>query len=116
MLVIAKSLATICLSEYLSDAMDDVRVATENLFAEFLREMKDIAIIQKKTEERRSMREAETLEHSRRGDDKLPDITMTHPERAAFLPEGEENEDGDVVQEADIKDTGGMSPLLVREC
>ncbi|KAL5507888.1 hypothetical protein ACEPAH_5506 [Sanghuangporus vaninii] len=98
------------LFKYLSDPTEDVRVATENLLAEFLREMRDIAIIQKKTEERKSMREPDTLEHGRRVDDRLPDITMTHPERAAFLPEGEENRDGEPVPEADIKDTGAYVP------
>lgn len=83
-----------------------MRTATENLLADFLREMRDIAIVQKRSEEKaRHVREVEAYEQARKADDSLPDITMTHPERAAFLPEGESNT-GETVVEQDAKDIG----------
>ncbi|EJD01507.1 ARM repeat-containing protein [Fomitiporia mediterranea MF3/22] len=101
------------LFKYLSDPTEDVRVATENLLAEFLREMKEIAEVKKKTEEKvRHPREAETYELGRRADDRLPDITMTHPERAAFLPEGDglQTHEGENGTDINIKDTGAYHP------
>ncbi|KAH8118697.1 ARM repeat-containing protein [Phellopilus nigrolimitatus] len=100
------------LFKYLSDPTEDVRVATENLLADFLRELRSIASVQKRSEEKaRIMRETDAYEQGRRPDDKLPDITMTHPERAAFLPEGEGfTHDGESVSEVDVKDTGAYVP------
>ncbi|THH12251.1 hypothetical protein EW145_g93 [Phellinidium pouzarii] len=102
------------LFKYLSDPTEDVRVATENLLADFLRELRTIAGVQKRTEDKaRLLREADAYELGRRPDDKLPDITMTHPERAAFLPEGEgfvQTHDGESISEVDVKDTGVYMP------
>ena len=93
-------------SKYLSDPTEDVRTATENLLADFLREMRDIAIVQKRSEDKaRHIRDMEAYEQARKADDTLPDITMTHPERAAFLPEGESST-GETVAEQDVKDIG----------
>lgn len=72
--------------------------------------MRDIALVQKRAEDRvRIMREVEAYEQGRRADERLPDITMTHPERAAFLPEGEglQTQEGEAKSEVDAKDTGG---------
>ncbi|KAI5120665.1 hypothetical protein M0805_006954 [Coniferiporia weirii] len=102
------------LFKYLSDPTEDVRIATENLLADFLREMRSIAMVQKRTEDKAKLtREADAYEQGRRPDDKLPDITMTHPERAAFLPEGEgfmQSHDGESASEVDVKDTGAYIP------
>ena len=59
------------------------------------------------------MRDIEAYEQARKADDRLPDITMTHPERAAFLPEGEASA-GDAATDADVKDIGSMSSLRKR--
>lgn len=101
-------------SKYLADPTEDVRTATENLLADFLRELRDIAIVQKRAEEKaRHMRELEAYEQARKADDRLPDITMTHPERAAFLPEGEANT-ADSSADADVKDIGSTALLQIK--
>lgn len=97
-------------SKYLSDPTEDVKVATEKILLDFLHELRDIAVVQKKAEERaRTQRDVDAYEQGRRADDRLPDITMTHPERAAFLPEGDKaaTQERETVQDVDIKDTGG---------
>ena len=79
--------------KYLSDPTEDVRIATENLLAEFLREIRDITLVQRHHEEdQRAKREAEQAEQQAKrseadNKEKLPDITMAHTERATFIPE-----------------------------
>lgn len=103
-------------SHYLSDPNDEVRIATVNLLSDFLREMQSIATVQKpRTEDRiRHAREPNTHDDDRRNEERLPDITMTHPERAAFLPEGEHLHDGETGSEMDSKDIGGKYSLLLK--
>ena len=75
-------------SKYLSDPTEDVRVATENLMADFLREIREIAIFARRREEKaRANREIKSLEpkEPKGYDDRLPDITVVLPERGAFL-------------------------------
>lgn len=103
----------------MSDPTEDVRVATDNLLAVFLKEIRDIARVQKHYEEKMKQREAEQKEQQgRRNDEKLPDITMSHTERAAFLPEGEGMYDDvspreEIPPESDyIRDTGGTEWCL----
>lgn len=95
------------ISHYLSDPNDDVQIATKNLLADFLQEMKTIAAVQRRTEEKiRHIREPNIHEDERRNEERLPDITMMHSERVAFIPEGEHH-DGEAGAEVDLKDTGG---------
>lgn len=90
-------------------------MATENLLADFLRKLKNIASVRRRTEEKTKL--AREAEHGRRAEaekDALPDITMSHPERAAFLPEGDGfliHYDGDSLAEPDPRDIGSMSYL-----
>ncbi|KAI0638415.1 ARM repeat-containing protein [Trametes polyzona] len=108
------------LLKYLSDPTDDVRVATEGLLADFLREIRDVTMVQKRQEEQaRAKREAAMAESSRRNDgdrDKLPDITLDHSERAAFIPEHDDIFDNDLEHQDDrnddpeIRDTGAWMP------
>ncbi|KIJ69781.1 hypothetical protein HYDPIDRAFT_22946 [Hydnomerulius pinastri MD-312] len=77
------------LLKYLSDPAGDVRVATENLLADFLREIRDVSVIRQRQEDL-----AESFEQ-RRSDEKLPDITMSHTERALFIPESDVTHDYD---------------------
>ncbi|KIJ57093.1 hypothetical protein M422DRAFT_218953 [Sphaerobolus stellatus SS14] len=107
------------LLKYLSDPTQDVRVATENLLADFLREIREVTLLQKRYEaESKVRREAELREEARRAEnerEKLPDITMSHTERAMFVPENgpdllrekawNENE-----KEMDHRDTGTYVP------
>jgi len=78
---------------YLSDPTEDVRVSTENLLAEFLREVRDIAIAQRRREEKLKQQK-ESQANSEKGVDsraqdaekeRLPDITMVVPERGGFI-------------------------------
>ena len=108
---------------YLSDATDDVRVATEGLLADFLRELREVTIVQKRHEEQlKAKREATLTGPPRRTDtekDKLPDITMDHPERAPFIPENDdvfESDPGTPEEkhsEQELRDAGGKQPFLL---
>ncbi|CDO73780.1 hypothetical protein BN946_scf185015.g108 [Trametes cinnabarina] len=96
------------LLKYLSDPTDDVRVATEGLLADFLREIREVTIVQKRQEEQmRARREATNNQTSRLQDEereKLPEITMEHPERGALTPDSEEPE------RDEVRDTGAWVP------
>ncbi|KAI0080789.1 ARM repeat-containing protein [Panus rudis PR-1116 ss-1] len=112
------------LLKYLSDPTEDVRIATENLLADFLREIKEVTAVQKRQQEAqlKARREAETASHlTRRTVDgegeKLPDITMTHSERAAFIPEHDDTSSYaesitpiDEKDESDGRDLGAWEP------
>ncbi|KAF8592196.1 ARM repeat-containing protein [Ramaria rubella] len=107
------------LLRYLSDPTQDVKVATENLLADFLREVRDVTLLQKRHEAQAKVRrEAELQEEVRRAEnerEKLPDITMTHSERAMFVPEhgvedGKEREPNASDKEVDHRDTGTWIP------
>ncbi|KAJ8468744.1 hypothetical protein ONZ51_g9455 [Trametes cubensis] len=108
------------LLKYLSDPTDDVRVATESLLADFLREIRDVTIVQRRQEEQaKAKREAMVAESSRRQDserEKLPEITMDHPERAVFIPEHDDVFDNDLEshderhEDQAIRDTGAWVP------
>ena len=76
-------------------------MATETLLADFLREIRDVSIVRRRHEEHtKTKKDKEQSEPNRRPDtDKLPDITLSHPERAAFL-----QENGAVL--SDTEDTG----------
>ncbi|KAI0720355.1 ARM repeat-containing protein [Cerioporus squamosus] len=109
------------LLKYLSDPTDDVRVATESLLADFLREIREVTIVQKRAEEQlKAKRENPLTEQPRRADtekDKLPDITMDHDaERAPFLAENDDVFDNDLEtpdekqEEQEPRDTGAWIP------
>ncbi|RPD66929.1 ARM repeat-containing protein [Lentinus tigrinus ALCF2SS1-7] len=108
------------LLKYLSDPTDDVRVATDSLLADFLREIREVTVVQKRSEEQsKAKREVASAEQARRIDgekDKLPDITMDHAERAPFLSENDEVFDNDLEtpeerqEEQELRDTGAWIP------
>jgi hypothetical protein len=93
--------------KYLSDPTEDVRVATENILADFLREIRDVSMVRQRKEDH-----AESSD-LRRSDEKLPDITMSHSERALFIPESDYvDHDGeyslkDEHRSEDYRGTGG---------
>ena len=82
--------------KYLSDPTEDVRIATENLLADFLREIRHVTGVHHRQHEEpgKAKREAEVASVRSRGVDgdreKLPDITMLHSERATFIPENDD--------------------------
>lgn len=99
------------LLKYLSDPTEDVRVATENILADFLREIRDVSMVRQRKEEH-----AESSD-LRRSDEKLPDITMSHSERALFIPESDfgHDHDGeyslkDEHKSEDYRGTGALVP------
>ena len=78
--------------KYLSDPTEDVRVATENLLADFLREIRDVTEVQKKHEAQlRAKREA--AEQSHRVDnekDKAQEIIIPGPDRGGPFLDGDD--------------------------
>lgn len=129
-MTLSDTLAQLPIRRYLSDPTQDVKVATENLLADFLREVRQVTQLQKRHEAQAKVRrEAELQEEARRAEteqEKLPDITMVHSERAMFVPEngvedGREKEWNGSEQEVDHRDTGSefspfclsVAPLLV---
>ncbi|OJT05369.1 Protein VAC14 -like protein [Trametes pubescens] len=108
------------LLKYLSDPTDDVRVATEGLLADFLREIRVVTNVQKRQEEQAKVRREATLAESYRRHEgekeRLPDITMDHPERGAFLTEHDDVFDNDLEhqedrqEEQEVRETGAWLP------
>lgn len=93
-------------------------MATEGLLAGFLREIKDVTAVRKRHEEQaKAKREATATESSSRRNDtereRLPDITMDHSERGAFIAEHDDVFDNDLEnqedgrEEQEIRETGG---------
>lgn len=95
-------------------------MATEILLADFLREIRDVSNVRRKHEEQAKIKKDKELsEPIRRPDpdkEKLPDITLSHPERAAFLQEddavfsdteGEPSVKDEIRSDADHRDNGG---------
>jgi vacuole morphology and inheritance protein 14 len=80
-------------------------VATETLLAEFLREIRDVSIMRKRNEEHaKAKKDKEQSEPTRRPDaEKLPDINLSHPERAVFLQE-DDDAVSDTEEQAGFKD------------
>ncbi|PPQ70437.1 hypothetical protein CVT26_013931 [Gymnopilus dilepis] len=111
------------LLKYLSDPTEDVRVATENLLADFLRELRDVTYVSRQLEHRSKAKlPAEPL---RRGDlegEKLPDLTMENAERALYMLEDDEQDhsvhssqvDKDEGSDADDGDAGGTLDARTR--
>ena len=98
-------------------------MATENLLADFLREIRDVCNVRKRSEEQfRSQRvpASDSPEMMRRTDyekegEKLPEIALSQPEEpAAFMAENDgdsmtnvEHEKEDHVSDVEYRDTGG---------
>jgi vacuole morphology and inheritance protein 14 len=96
--------------KYLSDPTEDVRVATEILLADFLREIRDVSTVRKKTEEQSK------LKHTGQDGDSLhqSDGHADSLDHATFLRENEgspsENHESkeDYGSDFDLRDTGGI--------
>jgi len=111
--------------KYLSDPTEDVRVATENSLGEFLREVREIGMVNSRREERaNARRDADQAEQDRRSNnekERLPDIVMAPTEKGPFLDNGDEDDGSaivldrapprrDVGEVIDERDTGGQCP------
>ncbi|CAE6433287.1 unnamed protein product [Rhizoctonia solani] len=82
------------LLKYLSDPTEDVKVATEGVLADFLHEIQEITLLQKRKEERaRVAREALAAQSERAEENKtVPpggDADNEQLSRGAFMPDGE---------------------------
>ncbi|KAG6850903.1 hypothetical protein H0H93_006729 [Arthromyces matolae] len=84
-------------SKYLSDPTADVRVATETLLADFLREIRDVSIVRRQLDEQAKMQTpAESLGSDVIEKELLPELTLETSERAVFINESEQaSVDGD---------------------
>lgn len=103
--------------KYLSDPTEDVRVATETLLADFLREIRDVSLVRRQLEEQaKSRTPAESLRRLDMATDRLPELTLEDSEHAVFIGENDDhsNYDNDSsfkegpTSEVDDRDTGGM--------
>lgn len=91
-----------------------MRVATENLLADFLREIRDVTVVSRQLDQY-AMRTS--VEFTRRADatlEKLPDVTLENAERALFIPENDDQSHHsesavkeDYSPEINDRDTGG---------
>ncbi|KAJ7741096.1 vacuolar protein 14 C-terminal Fig4p binding-domain-containing protein [Mycena metata] len=109
------------LLKYLSDPTEDVRVATETLLADFVREIRDVSVVRKRAEEKaRSKRDdsSSVRQSDLGGDDSLPDFSVDHSERSAFIAENDGDSNygdesalkEDPPPEIDYRDTGAWVP------
>ncbi|KZS98079.1 ARM repeat-containing protein [Sistotremastrum niveocremeum HHB9708] len=111
------------LLRYLSDPSPDVKVATENLLAEFLREIKHITGLRRRQEEKLIMQkeldQSDAARRQEKEEERLPDITMTPSDSTAFLPDGgsvahtytsETTFKDDLAPEHDDRDSGVWYP------
>lgn len=76
----------------MSDPTQDVRVATENLLADFLREICEVTAVQQRSEEQLKAKREAAAEQSRRADpekERSQDLSAPVTERGAFLPDNE---------------------------
>ncbi|KAJ7167531.1 vacuolar protein 14 C-terminal Fig4p binding-domain-containing protein [Mycena filopes] len=92
------------LLKYLSDPTEDVRVATETLLADFVREIRDVSVVRKRAEEKAQSKRDDS------SSDSLPDFSVDHSERSVFIAEN----DGDFellgTSPIDYRDTGAWVP------
>lgn len=88
--------------------------------ADFLREIRDISILNLRRELKRkgeSNKIAQARGRAPENDDALPDITVEYPERGAFMPDGSDDSssfaDGESIHQSqatyDEQDLGGQS-------
>ena len=90
-------------SKYLSDPTEDVRVATENLLADILREMRDVTTVSRQLQHLpKSKTSVESLRRVEYEPEILPDLNMESAERALLILENDEQE----IHEGQIRNGG----------
>lgn len=106
--------------KYLSDPTEDVRVATETLLADFLREIRDVSIVRRQLDEQaKTKTPAESLRrvHADPAQESLPDLTLETSERAVFIGDNDyqSSHDSEIKEDftsiADDRDAGGTHVL-----
>lgn len=81
--------------KYLSDPTEDVRVATENLLSEFLREIRDVTLVSRQiTQQQQHKTPAESIRQVTLDSlkEKLPELNMENAERALYMLENDEHD------------------------
>jgi vacuole morphology and inheritance protein 14 len=93
-------------SKYLSDPTEDVRVATENLLADILREIRDVTTVSRQLQQRlKSKSSVESLRHVECEPENLPDLNLESAERALLFLENDDEQEI-LAHESQIKNTG----------
>jgi hypothetical protein len=77
--------------KYLSDPAEDVRVATEVVLSEFLKEIRDITVVARKTHSEQPVKQEVAIEETEPSDQNQGDTTPIHSEE----------EDGDALSPDD---------------
>jgi vacuole morphology and inheritance protein 14 len=86
-------LTKVCFSKYLSDPTEDVRVATENLLADILHEIRDVTTVSRRLQQRpKSKTSLESLRRNDYESDILPELNMESAERSLLMLEDDEQE------------------------
>ncbi|EPQ59169.1 ARM repeat-containing protein [Gloeophyllum trabeum ATCC 11539] len=103
------------LLKYLSDPTEDVKIQTENVLADFLREIRDVTLVRKRNEEQARLKQKADAAESKSQNDgeknSSSDITPTHTEKAMFISEREDSIAGYDSDEATKEDLGSTSEL-----
>lgn len=107
--------------KYLSDPTEDVRVATENLLADFLREIRDVTVVsQQLRQQGKTQTETESARRPDGDGERLPDLTLENAERALYMLENDEHSvhsgprpGGEDAFDVEGRETGGK---LVHYC
>lgn len=104
-------------SKYLSDPTEDVRVATENILADFLREIRHVTTVRKRAEEQAKSRRDVDLadkdqsppgEEKEKLDDASQSVFLSDVSTRVNQYDSSSMYKDDYNSEVDIRDTGGM--------
>ncbi|KAJ7591612.1 vacuolar protein 14 C-terminal Fig4p binding-domain-containing protein [Mycena floridula] len=105
------------LLKYLSDPTEDVRVATETLLADFLREIRDVSVVRRRTDEQTKVKHHQSSDSISSQTDFNEKPARVTPE-PVFINENDgypsyDNESGlkdDLLSDVDYRDTGAWIP------
>jgi vacuole morphology and inheritance protein 14 len=75
--------------KYLEDPTEDVKIATENILADFLKEIRDVTAVQKRMEETKSRRTTASIRQSAR---QATNDEVSRLEQGAFIAGGGEDD------------------------
>jgi vacuole morphology and inheritance protein 14 len=93
-------------SKYLSDPREDVRVPTENLLTDILREIRDVTTVSRQLQQRpKPKTPVELLRSVEWEPEDLPDLSLESAERALLILENDDEQEISV-HERQIRNTG----------
>lgn len=98
-----------------------MRVATEILLADFLRELRDVTIVSQQLGQQGKLKTpSESIRRGKADGEKLPDLTLENAERALYMLENDEHDRStqssqfghrDDASDGDEQDLGGTQSL-----